>query len=154
MRREIRRKDRAILLHEAIEILASGEYGVLSSVDSDDQPYGVPVSYRLIDDAIYFHCFPEGHKLDNIAHNEKVSFCVVGKTEVLPDKFSIKYESSIVFGRATELFETEKSIALLGFLKKYSPDFIAEGMKYIDASFDKVRVYKISIDSISGKSRK
>jgi nitroimidazol reductase NimA-like FMN-containing flavoprotein (pyridoxamine 5'-phosphate oxidase superfamily) len=78
----------------------------------------------------------------------------VGKTEVLPDKFSIKYESSIVFGRATELFETEKSIALLGFLKKYSPDFIAEGMKYIDASFDKVRVYKISIDSISGKSRK
>ncbi len=53
-----------------------------------------------VGDVIYFHCAPEGHKLENLSGNNKVSFCVVGKTQVLPDKFATNYESVIVFGTA------------------------------------------------------
>src|SRR5689334_11917769 len=102
MHHELRRKDRGLDEPEARELLERGEYGVLSSCGPDGQPYGIPLSYCVIGDAIYFHCALEGHKLENIVADSRVSFCVVGTTEVLPDKFSTRYESVIVSGRAAE----------------------------------------------------
>lgn len=81
MTHEMRRKDRAISSEEAMELLVRGEYGVLSLCDQDGQPYGVPLSYCVIDDGIYFHAATEGRKLDCIAENSKVSFAVVGCTK-------------------------------------------------------------------------
>jgi nitroimidazol reductase NimA-like FMN-containing flavoprotein (pyridoxamine 5'-phosphate oxidase superfamily) len=52
---------------EARGILNKGEYGVLSTVSAEGQPYGTPLNYCLIDDSIYFHCATEGHKLKNLA---------------------------------------------------------------------------------------
>ncbi len=148
----LRRKDRAIPKQEALDILYSGEYGILSTVSPDGQPYGVPVSFCVIGDSIYFHCAIEGHMLTNISSNSKVSFCVVGKTQVQPERFGTKYESSIIFGIATEVFDLEKHDGLFGLIKKYSSAYYDEGLKYIEKFTSKTRVYKISINSVSGKS--
>ena len=154
MERKIRRADRAIPESEAKEILQAGEYGILSTVSVDGQPYGVPVSYRYTGDVIYFHCAVEGHKLENLSGNNKVSFCVVGKTQVLPDKFATNYESVIVFGKAFEVTDDDKHTGLLELLEKYSPGFIDKGLRYIEGDGHKARVYKIVIESMTGKSRK
>ena len=154
MERKIRRAERAIPNSEAKAILQAGEYGVLSTVSEDGQPYGVPVSYSYAGDAVYFHCALEGHKLENLSSHNKVSFCVVGKTRVLPDKFATNYESVIVFGTAFEITAEEKHQGLLEILKKYSPGFIDKGLRYIDNDGHKARVYKIVIESMTGKSRK
>lgn len=74
MARELRRKDRDMVEAEARELLERGEYGVLSACGPDGQPYGIPLSYCVIDNAIYFHCALEGHKLEILAANGKVSF--------------------------------------------------------------------------------
>lgn len=153
MSMDLRRKDRAISNQDAFNILLAGEYGILSTASSDGQPYGVPVSFCIIEEAIYFHCALEGHKLNNISSNSKVSFCIVGNTQVLPEKFGTKYESTIVFGIATETFDLEKQNALIGLVEKYSASYYEEGMKYIEALTTKARVFKISISSITGKSR-
>ena len=150
----MRRKDRLITHAETFSILEKGEYGILSTVSSDNEPYGVPVNYCLIDQGIYFHCALEGRKIDNIHYHPKVSFCVVGKTEVLPDKFGTKYESCIVQGSVSESFGAEKQSALEGLIHKYSENFVPEGLKYIEKLRDKTKVFRISIDSISGKARK
>ncbi len=154
MERKLRRDDRAIPDSEAKEILQAGEYGVLSTVSAEGQPYGVPVSYSYVGDVIYFHCAPEGHKLDNLNDNNKVSFCVVGRTQVLPDKFAINYESVIVFGKASEVTSEEKHAGLVEILKKYSPDFMDKGLRYIEGDGPKAKVYKIVIESMTGKARK
>ncbi len=154
MERKMRRADRAIPDSEAQQILQAGAYGVLSTVSADGQPYGVPVSYAYVGDVIYFHCAPEGHKLDNLNHNNRVSFCVVGKTQVLPSKFATNYESAIVFGTAHEVVGDEKHVGLVEILKKYSPDFMEKGERYIKGDSPKARVYKIVIESLSGKARK
>jgi hypothetical protein len=154
MERKMRRTDRAIPDSEAKAILRAGQYGVLSTVSVDGQPYGVPVSYSYVGDAIYFHCALEGHKLENLNSNNKVSFCVVGKTQVLPDKFATNYESVIVFGKAFEVTDDEKQAGLVELLKKYSPGFIEKGLRYIEGDGHKARVYKIAIESMTGKSRK
>jgi len=150
----MRRKDRLITDAETFSILEKGEYGILSTVSSDNEPYGVPVNYCLINGCMYFHCALEGRIIDNIRNNPKVSFCVVGKTEVLPDKFSTKYESCIVQGVASELFGEEKQLALEGLIRKYSEDFVSDGLKYIEKLKDKTRAFKIQIEFISGKARK
>lgn len=150
----MRRKDRLIPEAEAFTILKEGEYGILSTVSPNNEPYGVPLNYCLIADCIFFHCALEGSKIDNITNNPKVSFCVVGKTEILPDKFSTRFESCIVEGLAHESFAEEKQMALEGIVSKYSENFAGEGLKAIEKQIAMTRVFKIAIDSISGKAGK
>jgi nitroimidazol reductase NimA-like FMN-containing flavoprotein (pyridoxamine 5'-phosphate oxidase superfamily) len=136
-----------------MQILSQGEFGVLSTVDAENQPYGVPVNYVLVDKRIEFHCATSGHKVDNIKHNDKVSFCVVGETKVLPSEFSTKYESAIVFGVISELTGSAKRDSLVTLVKKYAPEHLEAGMEYIERLFAKTGVYSISISEISGKAR-
>lgn len=152
--RTIRRSDREITIHEARVILDCAKYGVLSTVGKDGQPYGVPLSYVYKNDGIYFHCALTGHKLDNIEYNAKVSFCVVGNTKVLPDKFATEYESAVAFGVASEVNGTERYNALLWLLEKYCPDFIEEGKLYIKQKDKTTKVFKIEINHVSGKARR
>jgi len=150
----MRREDRQITYAEALSILQKGDYGVLSTVSLDNEPYGVPVNYCLVDKCIYIHSALEGKKIDNIIKNPKVSFCVVGNAQVLPEEFSTKYESCIVQGSASESFNEEKQLALEALLKKYSKEFISEGLAYIKKLKDETRVFKITIKSFSGKARR
>lgn len=154
MFREFRRKDRKLTDIEVIEILKNCEYGVLSTVSEDGYAYGVPVNYVYMNDSIYFHCATEGHKLDNIKKDNRVSFCVVGQTFLLPEKFSTKYESVIFFGKATEVFDDEKCTALLELVNKYSPDYVEKGKEYIKNASPKTKVIKISAEHMSGKARR
>ena len=149
--REVRRKDKEIGTEETINLLTECEYGVLSTVDNGGQPYGVPLNYAFKDNCIYFHCALKGHKIDNIGDNSKVSFCVVGNTEVLPSEFSTNYVSAVAFGVASEVQGKERYDALVLILDKYSSEFMKEGKKYIE-KLDKVtKVIKIKIEHVSGK---
>lgn len=151
---EVRRKDRELDTGGAIEVLKKSDYGILSTVGENGYAYGVPLNYVYIDNSIYFHCAVEGHKLDNITNNNKVSFCVVGQTYILPEKFSTKYESVIIFGTASEVFDNEKNTILLELLNKYSPEYIEKGKEYIENSSKRTKIIKISIEHISGKARR
>ena len=154
MCKEMRRSDRLISTEEAKVILEKCDYGVLSTIGENGYPYGLPINYVYKDNVLYFHCATEGTKLENLKNNNKVSFCVVGDTCVLPDKFSTNYESVIVFGKANEVLGEEKNMILLELINKYSPDYIENGKKYISASIIKTNVIKIDIEHISGKARR
>lgn len=154
MLKEMRRKDRQLSAEEAMEILANGEYGVLSTF-GEEYPYGVPVNYALADNAIYIHgSIENGQKGENIALNENVCFTVVGKTEVLASKFAEKYESVIVLGKAEAVEDGAKEKALEALIDKYSPEFREAGMQYIHAAKDQTGVYRIVIRQVTGKARR
>lgn len=151
--KNMRRKDRQMSEDQAIKILESGEYGILSTVSSEGNPYGIPLSYAVENSSIYFHGATEGSKLDNIISNPNVCFTVVGKTQVLPEKFSTEYESVVVFGKAIILEGEDKVKPLKLLIKKYSPGFENEGEEYVYRSLDKTKVIKIEIDVLTGKHR-
>lgn len=151
---ELRRKDREISKEEALTLLNNCEYGILSTAYKNGEPYGIPLSYCVSDDSIYFHCAVEGKKLEIFKQNNFVSFCVVGSTEILPDIFSTKFESVIVSGKIEEVFKDEKQIGLEVLLHKYSPKFLDEGIAYIAKATKKTKVFRISITSLTGKARK
>ena len=154
MYRNVRRKDRELSFELATKLLAEGEYGVLSTMGMDGQAYGIPLNYVYKNNCLYFHCALEGHKLDNIRANNKVSFCVVGRARVLPDKFTTAYESAVAFGTASEVQGEERQSVLLSLIEKYSPDFMEEGKKAIANFIEKTTIIKIAINHITGKARK
>lgn len=149
----MRKSKRETTESDALSILEKGEYGVMSTIDrTGKEPYGLPLNYCLIDRCIYFHCAAEGKKIDCLKANPGVSFCVVGKTEVQPKAFTTKYESCIVKGLAGEVFDEEKQTALEGLISKYAKAFIAEGVDYIKRVGPETTVYRIKIESITGKA--
>ncbi|MEG1312655.1 MAG: pyridoxamine 5'-phosphate oxidase family protein [Romboutsia sp.] len=152
MFKQMRRQKREIDISNIEIILNKGEYGTLATISGDGYPYSLPISYVYYDKSIYFHSARDGHKIENIKNHEKVSFSVVGDTEVLPSKFSTKYESVVIFGTAKEVYEEEKEVALLKLIEKYSPKFLEEGKVYISKAKDITNVVKIKIDHITGKA--
>ena len=154
MFKPMRRQDRKISDTDALELLKSTEYGVLSMVGLNGYGYGVPVNFVFLNNAIYFHCAHSGSKLENISQNNRVSFCAVGKTEPIPEKFSFRYESVIVFGQAVEISGQEKIDALIALIEKYSPDYIDSGKEYINKDANKSTVIKIAVEHFTGKARR
>lgn len=155
MNRDIRRKDRQMSEDAAVDLLQRGDYGVLSTVDEDRQPYGVPLNYVFDGkDSIYIHGAKEGHKLDNLMTHPKVCFTVVGNHQVMDWKFSTAYESVIVFGVAEEVAGDEKYQALKMLAMKYSPNYMDKFEKDIDTSIIPTQVMKINVQHLTGKELK
>lgn len=152
----VRRQDRLLPENEAIELLKNGEYGYLSMISEDGEPYGIPISYVWDGKkSIYFHCAPEGRKLLAIRKNQSVSFCIVGRTNVISNKFTTEYESIDAFGKI-QLIEDEKESyhALELILDKYSPNDKTIGLKYAEKSFHRTRVLRMDVERWSGKRKK
>jgi len=59
---------------EMTRILASTNTGRLATVDADGYPYITPVNFVFYEGCVYFHCAPQGEKLDNLARNPRVCF--------------------------------------------------------------------------------
>ena len=150
----MRRQDREITLQEAIGILENGEYGVLSMSTPTNDGYGIPLNYILYNEDLYFHCATAGLKVDALRNNHKASFCVVGKTKILPNDFGTLYESVIVAGTTSEVVGEAKIEVLKQFIEKYYGECNKEGIEYIDKLHEKVIVIKMAMESVTGKARK
>jgi hypothetical protein len=152
--RSIRDTHKQVTHDEAMDILGQAEYGVLSTIDKDGYPYGLPLHYIVLEDAVYLHCALEGHILDNISDNNRVCFTVVGYSELVTSSFTANYESVIVFGKSNLVEESEKANMLKALVQKYSPEYYDKGMKVIDSFKDKCSVIRIDVEHMTGKRKR
>lgn len=154
----MRRKDRLVTKEEATALLEQAEYGVLASASGQGVPLATPLSFVLLDGAIYFHSAMKGHKVDNLAAQNRVCFCVVGPTKPLIDDsgdFTTLYSSVLAHGAAHTVEDAaEKQKALLALCEKYIPGHPDLAQADIDKSGKITRVVRIDIDELSGKAKK
>ena len=152
MFREMRRKKQYLSLQESIAVLNRGTSGVLAVSGDDNYPYAVPLSYVYINNKIYFHCAKTGHKLDGIARNNKVSFCVIDQDCVVPEEYTTYFRSAIAFGKARVLEdETEKRKAIELLAERYSPDHEQGRLREIDMQFKQVCLVELAVEQLTGK---
>ncbi len=152
MFREMRRHKQVLSLEKNIQVLIHGISGVLAVSGDEDYPYAVPLSYVYHDNKIFFHCAKTGHKLDAIARNEKVSFCVIDKDQVVPEEYTSYFRSVIVFGKARILDDAaEKRSALEILAARYSPDHEQGRLKEIEKGLGNMCMIELTIEHISGK---
>lgn len=153
MKKEMRRKEKAMTQEETLEVLENAEYGVLSTISKDNTPYGTPMNFVYLDGAIYFHCALEGHRLENIAGNSNVCLSVVDSVKLMPAKFNTQYRSAAVFGTIQVVQDTEeKRKGITAIMEKLSSDYHDAGMEYINSAFDKICVLKLEISHMTGKA--
>lgn len=130
MFRKMRRIRQQISKEECVDILKRAKTGVLGVIGADGYPYTVPLNFVYGESGeagfgiIGFHCAKSGHKIDAIRQNEKVSFCVIDRDEVMPKERTTKFCSVIAFGKARiieEEGELRRAANALG--AKYSRGF-------------------------------
>ncbi len=155
MFREMRRFKQQLPEDECIRILEKQNAGVLALSGDDGYPYAVPVSYAYQDGKIYFHGAGSGHKIDSIARNNKVSFCVIDMNQVVLPEFTTYFRSVIVFGKIRILTdESERRAALEKIAVKFGPDDEQARRKEIEKTIGIVCLLELTVEHMTGKAAK
>ncbi len=154
----MRRKDRALSHEESQVLLERGKYGVLALAEAGPEawPYGLPLSYVLMDGAVYFHSALEGRKVRVLAENPRVCFTVVGDAEAFYERnFTTSYESVMLFGHAVLVEDAEEKYrALFRLAEKYLPEHRDKAEGDIRQSLARTAVYRIFPEAVTGKAKR
>ena len=140
----MRRKDREMSREFGIEVIDRADYGVVSMIDENNEPYGIPLSIVRDENSLYFHSGLDGKKVKIFEKSSVVSVVFVGQVNV-PDIFSkeelaemdndkskagtliskvftTEYESAVVKGKIKLVeVEEEKLKAIKLICEKYTP---------------------------------
>lgn len=141
---------------DALEILEAGEYCVVSTVDEDGAPYGVPLSYVMMDGRMYFHTGKRpGHKIDDFQRDPRISIAVATEVEPCYEEtfFTTRFASVIASGcirRVDDPVEVRK--ALVALCMKYLPQFKDEIGGAIERELGITDIWVADLGEIRGKA--
>lgn len=135
----------------AWEVLHKAPYITVSFTDATGRPYGLPLSLASADGVNwYFHCAPEGKKLDAIKIHPEV--CLSAVTRCTPTvgpkdaTFTLQYKSAIAFGKATIVEDdVEKTKGLRLICERFLPDHMAAFDSSINRSLHRTAVVRITL---------
>ena len=151
MFRKMRRYKQELTEQECIEVLKQEPRGVMAVHGEDGYPYAFPLDYIYMDGRLYFHGAKTGHKLDAIAADNRVSFCVMDEGFRKDGDWALNIKSVIIFGRVKKIEDRDETISIvrqLG-LKYYpTPESVEEE---ISRSGARVQMLELSMDHMTGK---
>ncbi len=153
MFRPMRRSRQELSVAETKKILSDHSTGTLALLGDEGYPYSLPINYYFDgNDKIYFHCAKQGHKLDAVKRNEKVSMSVIARDEIYQEKFTTLYVSAVVFGKA-KILENQNEINLYctRLAEKLCPDNIKNIPAEINSSASAFTIVEITIEHMTGK---
>jgi len=149
----MRRKDRQVESREEIDAIIVGSEVCRLALSVDDAPYLVPLSFGYDGDSIYIHTTRRGKKIEYFEANNRVCFEFERNVQFVRNmggacESTFRFETVIGYGTIGELVNPdEKVYALSQISRQYTeaqPDFDRDAV-------DKVRTWKISIESVEGK---
>lgn len=173
----MRRKDREMDKEFGIKIIDRAQYGIVSMIDEDNQPYGLPLSIVRDGESLYFHSAMDGKKVRALANNLSISVTFVGEVsvpdfytkdqldEITRDKsaasllaskvFTTEFESALVKGKAKLIEDEEERIRAMKLIcKKYTPSKMDYFNVAIESGLKRTNVYKIEIEEIRSKRKR
>ena len=144
----------------ALEVMRKAPYITVSFTQADGSAYGVPLSLACTsEDVWYFHCAPEGNKLDAIAVHPEVCLSAVTKCQptVGPKDgtFTLQYRSAIAFGKAERVTDTEEKIEALRVIsQRFLPKHMDAFDEAVQRSLHRTEVVRITLLSLPTGKRK
>ncbi len=151
MFRPMRRAKQALTEEACAQVLTQAPRGVLAVHGEDGYPYAFPMDFLYLDGKVYFHCAKAGHKLDAIAADPRVSFCVMDEGYRRPGEWALNIQSVILFGRLAPVDDPGRARDIARQLGlKYYPT--AEGVeRELEKDMGRVMILELSVDHMSGK---
>lgn len=151
----MRRKDREMNEDFALYVVDKCDHAVMAVIGLDGHPYCIPITIVRHEDWIYIHSAKDGEKVQCLRQNPNVCISCVGDTFKPLDNFTTEYESAVIKGQAVEVTERDEMIHGLRILsERHAPTNMAQFDKAIEGSLFRTGVWKIHIDSITGKRKK
>ena len=148
----MRRQDLVLDRDTALSIIDQNHFAVLCLIDPGHRPYGVPLDYVRKGNNLYFHGAKEGRKVSAMKANPWGCAVIIGENEIVPARFGRMYRSVVVEGRIELLDDPEvKQQVMTWVVQKKSPDNFEKGQKVIEKMLDRVLIYKMDMEIISGK---
>jgi uncharacterized protein len=148
----MRRKEKEITESSQIKaILERGKMCRLAFFD-EEFPYMVPLCYGYDGNAIWFHGFNGGKKMECLRNNPRVCFEVEEDIEIVenpdPCEWTVKYRSVVGFGTATVVEDPAEKRAGLDVVVK---QFAGHPIPFPDKAMAAVAVVRIDIESMTGR---
>lgn len=151
MFRDMRRIKQLLSGEDTEAVMKRCTSGVLACRGDDDYPYAVPVSYVYHNQKIYFHSAKEGHKIDALKRDPKVSFAVIDEDRIVSNEYTSYFRSVIAFGRARIVEAEERTEAFFALVEKYSGDQPEEAKHKEVTGCTSACVIAIDVEHITGK---
>ena len=151
MFRPMRRIKQQLDESEAWEILRNAKRGVLSVTGDDGYPYGVWLNPHVEGDSIYFHGAKEGHKIDALRRDARVSFTVIDEGAKDEGGWAYTFRSVVVFGRIEFVEDQASAVEICRKLARRFNPSEAEIEKEIQAAGARVQVLRLVPEHITGK---
>ena len=157
---KMRKTSREMPADWALDIMRKAPYITVSFIRPNGTAYGVPLSLASTDDKTwYFHCAPEGDKLDAIAAHPEV--CLSAVTKCTPTvgpndgSFTLQYRSAIAFGRAVLVTDVEEKVAALRAIsERFLPQHMDAFDEAIHRSLHRTAVVRITLTASPTGKRK
>ena len=151
----MRRKDREMPEEFAWEVADKCEWAVLGMTDQESGPYCVPVTIAREGKTVYFHSARAGRKVDCLRGDPRVCVTCVGDTERARDKFTTKFESAVMFGRAREVEDREEKVHALRLIcQRHTPENMGNFDEAIEKSLGVTAVWRVDVEEITGKCKR
>ncbi len=153
MFRPMRRFKQQVSEEECIRILKEEKRGVLSLHGEDGYPYGIPMDhwYCEEDGKIYFHGAKAGHKIDALAKDNRVSYCVYDAGFRREGEWALNITSVVVFGRISLVTDETKAARICEQLCRKFTDDEAYIQRELTNALPRVQCLELEIDHMTGK---
>ncbi|MDD2737057.1 MAG: pyridoxamine 5'-phosphate oxidase family protein [Desulfuromonadaceae bacterium] len=152
----MRRVDKEIKDQAVINRIISNSQVCRLGLSRDNVPYVIPVSFGYDGAAFYIHTAHAGRKIEFFEANPVVCLefehaVTLKSHESEPCSWSFSFQSVVGYGIISELTDpAEINTALRVIMKQYSPG----EWSFSEAGIAGVRVWKIAVESLSGKQSK
>lgn len=152
----MRRKEREITDIREIESIINKSDVCRIAMSEDNTPYIVTMNFGYSADGrqrLYFHCAPEGKKVEILKKNNLVCFEMDTDHDIKegPDAcgFGMKYSSVVGWGNISIVSEEEEKREGLNSVMRHYSD--RTEFKYDREIFDRTTVLRLEIISMTGK---
>jgi uncharacterized protein len=143
---------------EIIEILKNGKFTTISMC-RNNEPYVVTLSYGYdaAENALYFHCSPQGLKLDFLTANPQVCATVIEDGGYVETKCEHNFRSVVFWGNmqcVTDMEQKKHGMEVL--LRHLEPDnaVVVEKLTKTENYYSRMELLKLEITEIHGKAGK
>ncbi|MDX9918061.1 MAG: pyridoxamine 5'-phosphate oxidase family protein [Gudongella sp.] len=173
----MRRKDREMGVEFGLQVIDRAKFGVVTLVDENGEPYGIPLSIVRDGNTLYFHSAKAGTKNDLFSKEPVVRIVFVGEVEVpelysedeLNDMvaddvkaseltktvFTTQYESAIVKGRVHEVTDEDAKFEVLRKIcKKFTPDKMAYFEAAANTGIKDTNAFSVEIEELTAKRKR
>ena len=131
--------------------LDRAEWGVLS-LCAEGLPYGVPLNHARVGSTLYFHCAPEGQKLEFTKANPRAVFTAVASARVLRARGSTAYECAMAFGAVRVVTDEAERLAGYNAINSRFTESVDLGSSFIEKWGSNALVLAMDVERVTAKS--